>query len=127
MFAFARTVDDTAHDRDRHVLDPRIVPPPLGHSMAEVRLDALRQLLKERAGRASAARARYHHGCERTQSHRLQDLLRHHDFLRAVASWLGRERRADGVADPFLQQHGHPGGGGDDPLRAHAGLRQAQV
>ena len=47
--------------------------------------------------------------------------------LRAVAVRLGRERDADRVADAFLQQHGHRGGRGDDALRAHARLGEAEV
>ena len=66
-------------------------------------------------------------GVNDAQAHRLQDLLRHDDFLRAVAAGLRRERDADRVADAFLQQHGHAGGRGDDALRAHAGLGQAEV
>ena len=85
------------------------------------------ELLEERAGGAPAARARDHQRRERAQPHRLQDLLRHDDFARAVAAGLGRERDADRVADAFLQQHRHRGGRGDDALGAHAGLGEPQV
>ena len=58
---------------------------------------------------------------------RLQNLLRDDDFFRAIAVRLGRERDADRVADAFLQQHGHAGGGGDDALAAHAGFGEAEM
>ena len=48
-------------------------------------------------------------------------------LLRAVAARVGRERDADRVADAFLQQHRHRGRGGDDALRSHAGLGEAEV
>jgi len=67
------------------------------------------------------------HRREGPQAHGLQDLLRHDHLLRAVAARLWRERNADGVADAFLQQHGHRSGGGNDALRAHAGLGEAEV
>ena len=49
------------------------------------------------------------------------------DLARAVAAGLGRERHADRVADAFLQQHRHRGGGSDDALRAHAGFGEPEV
>ena len=64
---------------------------------------------------------------ERAQPHRLQDLLRDDHLARAIAVGLGRERHANGVADAFLQQHGHGGGRRDDALRAHAGLGEPEV
>ena len=52
-----------------------------------------------------------------------------HTITSSVRSPLGsgRERRADGIADAFLQQHADGGGGGDDALRAQAGFGQSQV
>src|SRR5690348_2699526 len=52
VLALAGTVHDAAHDRDAHVLDALEPAPPLGHAMADVRLDALRELLEIRARRA---------------------------------------------------------------------------
>ena len=46
---------------------------------------------------------------------------------RAVAARLGRQRDADRVADAVLQQDAERRRGGDDALRAHAGLGQAEM
>ena len=48
-------------------------------------------------------------------------------FLRPVAAGLRGERNADRVAEALLQQNAERGGGGDDALRAHAGLGQAEM
>ena len=53
--------------------------------------------------------------------------LRDPHLLRAVAAGLGGERNADRVAEPFLKQDAERGGRGDDALRAHAGLGQAEM
>ena len=126
-FALARAVDHAAHHRDRHVFHAFEGFAPFRHAMADVTLDRLREFLEIGAGGAAAARARHHHRDERTQAHGLQDFLRHDHFVGAIAVGFGRERYADGVADAFLQQHRHAGGGGDDALAAHAGFGEAEV
>ncbi len=123
----AGAVDDAAHHRHVHLLDAGVARAPHRHLRAQVGLDLLGELLEVGARRAPAARAGGHHRREGAQAHRLQDLLRDDDLLRAVAARLRRERDADGVADALLQQHRQRRGGGDDALRAHAGLGEAQV
>ena len=66
-------------------------------------------------------------GVKTSEAHGLQDFTRDLDFERAVAAGLGRQRDADGVADPLLQQDAERSGRGDDPLRAHARLGEAEM
>jgi len=58
------------------------------HLRTQIGLDALRQFLEHGAGGASAAGAGCNHGA-RSAAPCLQDFLRHHHFLRAVAAWFG--------------------------------------
>ena len=90
-------------------------------------LDVARQLLEHRRGRAAAAGAGGDQRHEGAKAHRLQNLLRHLHLQRAVAAGLGRQRDADRVADPLLQQDAQRRGGGDDALGAHARLGQAEM
>ena len=92
-----------------------------------MRLDVLGELLEDGRGRAPAAGAGRDHRHEGAEAHRLQELLRDLHLARAVAAGLGRERDADRVADPLLQQDAQRRRGGDDALRAHAGLGQAEM
>ncbi len=57
VLALARSIDDTTHHRDGHVLDADVLAAPLGHAMADVRLNALSEFLEIGARRAAAARA----------------------------------------------------------------------
>ena len=127
MLALAGPIDDAAHHGDRHVLDARVVFAPFGHAVAQVRLDALRELLEKAARGAAASGTRDDHRREGAQPHGLQDLLRDEHLLRAIAAGLGRERHAHRVADALLQHDGHAGGRGHDALRSHARFGQAQV
>jgi hypothetical protein len=43
LLALAWSVDDTAHDRHREVLNADVGAPPFGHAPAQVRLDLLSQ------------------------------------------------------------------------------------
>ena len=78
-------------------------------------------------GGAPAAGAGRDQRHERAKAHGLQELLRHLHLERAVAAGLRRERDADRVADALLQQDAHRGRRGDDALRAHAGLGEAEM
>ncbi|KAG0935462.1 hypothetical protein G6F31_015921 [Rhizopus arrhizus] len=127
MTAFARPIEHTAHDRDVHAFDARILRLPDRHLTAQIGLDAISQFLEERAAGAAATGACHDHRRERAQAHRLQDFLRHDGFAAAIAARFRRERNADRVADALLQQHGQRGGGRHDALAAHAGLGQPQV
>src|SRR5262245_15625364 len=48
----ARTVDHTAHDRQRHFFDTLVSRLPLGHPVADIALNSFGQLLERRARRA---------------------------------------------------------------------------
>src|SRR5690606_19541923 len=113
--------------RDLQLLDARVPLTPLGHPLADVAADVFGHALEERARRATAARTARHLRREAAQLHRLEDLLRNADFFRAVAAGTRRERHADRVADPFLQQDGEARGGCDDALHAEAGLGESEV
>ena len=90
-------------------------------------LDVARELLEHRRGRAPAARTGGDLRREDAESHRLQELLGDPHLLRPVAAGLGRQRDADRVAEALLQEDAERGRGGDDPLRPHAGLGEAEV
>ena len=123
----AGSVDDAAHDRERHVLDTLVLRLPDRHLVADVALDALGELLERRRGRAPAARARGHARREGADAERLEQLARRVDLLAAVAARSGRQRDADRVADALVQQNAHRRGGPDETLHAHARLGQAEV
>src|SRR5699024_3591075 len=61
VFAFARAVDDATHDGDRHVLDTNVLATPLRHAVADVRLNALGELLEVGARGSATAGAGDHH------------------------------------------------------------------
>ena len=107
VLALARAVNDAAHHRQSHVFNAVVLNTPLRHFPPHVLLNGVRQLLKKTARRAAATRTSRHHRRKRTQTHRLQHFLRHHDFLRTLPARFGRQGYADGVPDSFLQQHGH--------------------
>src|SRR5262245_40594118 len=127
VLALARTVDDAAHHGDVERLNARIARLPLRHRVADELLDVAGELLERGRGGAAAARAGGHQRHEHAEAHGLQDLLRDLDLEGAVAARLGRERHADSVADALLQQDAERRRGGDDALRAHAGLGQPEM
>ena len=59
--------------------------------VAQIGLDAIRQLLEYRGGRSAAPWASDHHGRELAQTHRLQNLLRDDDFPSSVATGFWRK------------------------------------
>ena len=126
-FALARPVDDAAHHRDVEAFDAGIARLPFRHRFANEVLDAGGELLERRRGGAAAAGAGGDQRHEGAQAQRLQQFLADFHFQRAVAVRLGRQRDADGVADALLQQHAHRRRRGDDALRAHAGLGEAEM
>ena len=81
----------------------------------------------DRRRRASAAGTGGDQRHEGAETHGLQQFLRDLDLERAVAPRLRGERDADGVADALLQENAHGGRRGDDALRAHAGLGEAEM
>ena len=82
---------------------------------------------KNGGGRAAATGAGRDERHEGAKSHRLENFLGDLDFDRPVAARLGRQRDADRIADPLLQQHAQGGRRGDDAFRAHPGFRQAEM
>jgi cysteine synthase len=127
VLGFAGAVHDAAHDGDIEGLDAGIGLLPFRHGGRDPALDVARELLEHRRGGAAAARAGGDERHEGAKAHRLQQLLGDLHLHRAVAARLGGERDADRVADALLQQDAHGGGRGDDALRPHAGLGEAEV
>ncbi len=120
-------VDDAAHHRDGQRLHPGVAAFPLRHLLADEILDVAGELLERGRGGAAAAGTGGDQRHEGAEAHALQQFLRHLHFERAVAVRLRRERDADGVADPLLEQHAERGRRGDDALRPHAGLGQPEM
>ena len=127
MLGFAGTVDDAAHHRDVETFDAGIARLPFRHFVADEVLDAARQFLERGRGGAAAAGARSDQRHEGAEAHGLEQFLRHLHLAGAVAAGLRRQRDADGVADALLQQDAERRGRGDDALRAHAGLGEAEM
>ena len=90
VFALARSIDDAAHDGDRHVLNAHMGGAPGGHPLANVALNSLCEFLKIRAGRTAAAWATGDHRREGTQAHRLQQFLGDDHFAGPVTTGLWR-------------------------------------
>src|SRR5262249_24367700 len=124
---FAWAVDDAAHNRDVERLDTGILLLPLRHRRVDEALNVAGKLLERGRGGAPTARAGRDQRHEGAEAHGLQQLLRDLDLERAIAAGLGRERDANGIADPLLQQDAHRRGRRDDALRADAGLGEAEV
>src|SRR5471032_1321026 len=101
---FAGPVDDAAHHRERHLFDAFALHLPGRHHLADVVLDPLGELLERAARRAAAAGARRDARRERPQSERLQQLARRVHLFAAIAVGPRRERDANRVADPLVQQ-----------------------
>ena len=120
-------VDDAAHHRDPEVLDARVGLAPFGHPVLQVRLDLEGHLLEERRGRPAAPGTRGDLRQERAEPERLEDLLGNLDLALARRAGLGRERHADRVADPLVEQDRQPGRRGDDPLVPHPRLGQPEM
>ena len=90
-------------------------------------LNVAGELLEGGRGGAAAAGAGGDHRHEAPKAHALQQFLRDLHFEGPVAAGLGRERDADGVADPLLQQNAERRRRGDDALRPHARLGQPEM
>jgi hypothetical protein len=127
MLGFTGAVDDAAHDGDLKAFDTWILVTPERHVASQIILNGARQLLEHGGGGAAAAGAGGDHRHKLPEAHHLQQFLGDNDFAGAVASGLRCQRDSDGVADARLQDDAHGRGRGDDALRAHAGLGQAQM
>src|SRR6185437_3795512 len=104
---FARAVDDAAHDGELQFFDALKFRFPLGHSVANVLLNALGELLEGGAGGASAAGTCGDAGRERAQAEGLEKFAGGVDFVAAVAAGTRRERNANRVADAFAEKNRH--------------------
>src|SRR5258706_2524196 len=127
VLAFARAVDDAAHDRDVHVLDAGIALAPLRHLLAQEALNLFGELLEISAGGAAATRTSDHHRRERAQAHGLKQFLGDCDLARPVPARVRGERDANRVADTLLEQYAERGGGSHDALFPHSRLREAEM
>src|SRR5262249_5103195 len=92
-----------------------------------VGLDVFGHFLEERRGRTPAPRTRRDLWREAADAERLQDLLRDHDFFRAIAVRLRRERDANCVAEAAQQQRSESGGAGHDAFCAHTCFGESEV
>src|SRR5258708_4428584 len=109
MLRLPRPVDDTAHDRDAQLLRTGVARLPGRSLLAQVRLDLLRHLLKERRRGATTAGTGRNLRGEAPQPQRLQNLLGDLHLFGAVAARARGEGDADRVADPFLKEDRKPG------------------
>src|SRR5688572_17250578 len=100
---------------------------PLRHPFAQIRLDVLGHLLKERRRGAAAAGTRGDLWREAAKAQRLEDLLGNANLFRAITTWTRRERDANRVADSFGQHDGQSSGAGDDSLGADARFGETEV
>jgi hypothetical protein len=123
----AGAVDDAAHHGETHGLDTLIARLPFRHALANIPLDAFRQLLECRTGGAAAARAGGDAGREAAQAERLQQLAGGVDLFASIAARPRRQRHANGVANPFVQQDPHGRRRPHQALRPHAGFGEPQV
>src|SRR5689334_23351899 len=102
MLRFARSVHHAAHHRYLHFLNAGMAAFPDRHLLAQVRLYLLGHLLEESTGSSTASRAGGNLRSETADTERLQNLLRHANFFRAVASRSRCQRYANGIADALL-------------------------
>src|SRR5579872_647363 len=122
---FARAVDDAAHHGELQFLDTFEFRFPLGHSVANVLLDALSQFLKRGACGAAAAGTCGDAGRERAQAEGLEQFAGGVDFVATVAARARSERDANRVADAFAEKNRHGRRGPDETFGAHTSFRQS--
>ena len=90
-------------------------------------LDVFCQFLEYGAGGSSASRAGGYFGREGPQAQRLQYVLRHAHFQRAITAGFRCQRDPDRVANALLQKDAHGGGRCDDAFRSHASFGQPEM
>src|SRR3989441_4192954 len=100
---------------------------PGGPLIAQILLDFLGHLLKERRRRAATSRTRGDLRCEAAKSERLEDLLCDLHFLSAIAAGARRERDTNRIPDALLEEDGETRRARDDTLRPHAGFRETEM
>src|SRR5664279_1082500 len=127
VLRLARSVDDTAHDRDLHLFHARVTRLPRRHLLTQVPLDLLRHLLEKRTRGAPASRTSRYLRIETTDTHRLQNLLPDGDFFCAVPIRSGSQRHSNGIANPFLHYYPECCRTADNPRGAHPGFGQPKV
>ncbi|MNT76954.1 hypothetical protein D3C72_2160190 [compost metagenome] len=110
MFAFTGAINDATHDGDIERLDTRIFLTPDRHVLANIVLDILGKLLEDGGRGAPAAGTCRNDRNELTETHDLQQFLRHLHLAGAVAIRLRRQRNADRIANTMLQHVTHGGG-----------------
>ena len=107
VLAFAGSVNNATHNGNLHVLDTVINALPFRHLVPDVALDVLGELLEVGAGCPTASGACRHQRKERSETHGLENLLRHDDFLCTVIELrLWGQRDANRISDALLQQNG---------------------
>src|SRR6185295_15100835 len=122
-----RTVDDAAHDRERHLLDAFVRHFPLGHLVADVALNPLGKFLERAARRPPASRAGGDARRERAQAERLEQLAGGVDLFAPIAVGPRRQRDANRVADALVQQHAHGRRRPHQALGSHPGFGEPEV
>ncbi len=127
MFGLTRTIDDTPHDRQRHVLGSVILKLPLRHFGADIVLHLTRQLLEKCTCCPTASRAGSHHRRKGTKPHGLQNFLSDNNFLSPRTTRLRSQRNSDRVANAFLKQNGQGSRRCDNTFRPHACFSQAEM
>src|ERR1043165_5439785 len=105
MFGFSRAVDNAAHHGHFQRLNSGKFRSPRCHSLAEMILNIAGHFLKDRTGRAAAARTGRDLRSKTSDSETLQHVLTGQHFLSPIASWQWREAHAYRVADSLLQQY----------------------
>ena len=92
----------TLHDRDFHLFDAGVVSLPNRHLVAQISLNLLGHFLEEGAGGAAASGTSGNLRSKVADAERLQNLLRHTNFFRAIPTRSGSQRDANRVANAFL-------------------------
>src|ERR1700735_16750 len=126
-FRFAGAVDDAAHDGQLQLFHTFVMALPIRHFVANVALNAFRQLLERGARGTAAARASCNAGCEGSQSKRLQQFASGIHFLATIAARAWCQRDADCIANSFAEENSHGSRGPHQTLRSHARFREPQV
>src|SRR6185503_15367633 len=95
MLRLTRAIDHAAHHRDAQLLGAGMALAPLRHPFLEIGLDLLGHLLEEGRRGPAAARTGAHLRQERSQPHRLEDLLGDLDLALARGARLRRQGDPD--------------------------------
>src|SRR5258706_10611054 len=104
VLRLSRSVHDTPHHGNLHLYHAGVLLAPRRHLFAQIGLNVLRHVLKERRRSAATSRTRRDLRIEALKLERLKNLLRDADLFGAIPAWTRCQRHTNRVSDSFREQ-----------------------